>query len=165
MLLFSEKRPTIMIENPHDQILSLPIIIEDGESETESDFEDFQPIIIVIPTSAPPVRERDEIEIEIIYEPANIQYIEASGSNNEQASDSNGSGPDGVEKMDISDDDDDNFGEISNSKHSTRYPVEFSVIDNSGSMKENETGAHTTVNADEVESSNSRYHSAYGHTL
>lgn len=159
MLLFSEKRPTIMIENPHDQILSLPIIIEDGESETDSDIEDFQPIIIIIPTSAAPVREQNEIEIEIIYEPANVQYIEV-----EHASDSNDSMPNGVEKMDISDDDDDdNFGEISDSMHSTRIPVQFSK-DYSGSMPENERNAHTTVNADEAESSNSRYHTAYDHT-
>lgn len=158
MQFYSEIRPIIDIEDPHDEILTLPIIIEDGEIEMESDFEDVQPIFIIVPPSASPGRERNQIEIEIRYEPANVEYVEV-----ELALDANDSMTNDSKEVDI---DDDDFGELlSDSKQSTKVPVEYLATDDSDSMPENENDVHTDVNTDEAESSNSRYYTTYDYTV
>lgn len=148
MLFFSKRRPVVVVENPYEEILTLPIIIEDVESDTESDFEDHQQIFIIVP---PPIEEWNGIEIEIRIEPVNVEYVEVDRTSDSMMNDD--SMTNDLEEMDI---DEDDFGELSDSKQSTR------ILD---SIPDNEMDFHITVNTNEAESSNSRYNTAYDHTI
>lgn len=155
MLLFSDKRSIIVIENSDDEISSLPIIIEDGESEMESDFEDPRPIFITIQPWETPDGEWNESEIEIDIEPANVEYVEV-----ELVSDSYNSFTNDSDEMDINDD---TFCDVSDWKHPTEVPV-FQT-DDSDSVPKNEEDIYTNVNTNESESSNSQYHTACDNTV